>query len=238
MKKFNLGEISKLAWKIRKEAAKKFNCKIMEILWGECFAMAREELEGNIAISFQEWFADYETNQKTYSYILYHSEIIGKNGRFTESQELEAKTTSATWQILPGEEEDIRQEALAKLMELFSRKEILWKQRYYIWSLACFNAIKQANRNRKRCGITVAPEDLQNYRCRQEETTIYGNNSSVSILKLDMERALDEEQLKLVFARSLGYKKYEIADAFNVSRPTLNKRINKIQKIVREECLL
>ena len=35
-------ELIQKAWKIRREAAVKFNCRIMEISWKECLAMAKE----------------------------------------------------------------------------------------------------------------------------------------------------------------------------------------------------
>ena len=33
--------LNKKAWKIRRNAAKKFNCNIMEISWGQCLRLAR-----------------------------------------------------------------------------------------------------------------------------------------------------------------------------------------------------
>lgn len=39
---FNSTQIKK-AWKIRKEAAVKWNCRIMEISWKECIRMAKEK---------------------------------------------------------------------------------------------------------------------------------------------------------------------------------------------------
>lgn len=35
-------EINSKAWTIRKHAAKRFNCKIMEVSWKECLRMAKE----------------------------------------------------------------------------------------------------------------------------------------------------------------------------------------------------
>ena len=39
-----LSKINKAAWKIRKSAAAKFNCPVMEIMWKPCFRQAKEEV--------------------------------------------------------------------------------------------------------------------------------------------------------------------------------------------------
>jgi len=36
-------KINKKAWNIRRNAAKRLNCKIMEVSWGECLRMAKED---------------------------------------------------------------------------------------------------------------------------------------------------------------------------------------------------
>jgi hypothetical protein len=54
---FNSKQIKK-AWKIRKEAAVKFGCGVMEISWKECLKMASEEKtmkEKIIELGGKEW---------------------------------------------------------------------------------------------------------------------------------------------------------------------------------------
>jgi len=38
-------EINKEAWNIRRNAAKKIGCKVNDILWGECYRLAKEKIE-------------------------------------------------------------------------------------------------------------------------------------------------------------------------------------------------
>lgn len=37
--------INKLAWKIRRKAATKYNCKVMTINWGRCYNKAKNTIE-------------------------------------------------------------------------------------------------------------------------------------------------------------------------------------------------
>jgi len=48
--KNRLSEINKRAWEIRKSSAAKFNCPVMQIMWGLCFNQAKEEIEMDIEL--------------------------------------------------------------------------------------------------------------------------------------------------------------------------------------------
>jgi len=56
----------KKAWKIRREAAKKYNCKVMEISWAMCLKMAKEEKEnfGNFNIEIINKIGDVDKKRK------------------------------------------------------------------------------------------------------------------------------------------------------------------------------
>ena len=43
MKNTMQSRINKKAWNIRRNAAQRFNCKIMEVSWKECLRMAKED---------------------------------------------------------------------------------------------------------------------------------------------------------------------------------------------------
>ncbi len=228
MKKQQTGIITKKTWEIRKESAKKFNCKVMEVIWKECIKMAIEERE----ITYKEWLNHYLANEKTYNYILYHGEIISKNGKRTNSQKQEQETTSSTWNILPGEEEDIRQLAHQKILEYFSRKgTIQYQHKYTLWALCCLNAIKQHTRMIKRSKMATNNEIQETgYNDSQEKVPITHNN--FSLLHLDLQSYLTKDQYKICQLLEAGYQKQEIAKIMGISRPTLNSRIKKIQETI------
>lgn len=70
----NLSQINKKAWSIRKAASARYGCPVMEIVWGECFRIAKEvKVEIRIETSSyndrrygRPWIAkvDFATNPK------------------------------------------------------------------------------------------------------------------------------------------------------------------------------
>ncbi len=238
MKKTEIGEITRVAWSIRKEAAKKWNCKVSEITWRDCILQAIHDIQGNQPMTWKQWFAHYQDNTKKYDYILYHNNILQKNGKRSDSQEREAKETSMYYQILHSEEEDVKQLALLKVMEYFERKgTIPFKYRYSLYALQALNAIKQHSRMLKRSRLAINPSDAilhTGYADTGEKIILTDDSQKISefIFKQDIKTCLSDRQQKIVDCYLQGYSKQETADIIGISRQALNSHDHKIKDML------
>jgi DNA-directed RNA polymerase specialized sigma24 family protein len=241
MKKNLMGKITKKAWEIRKYYAKKWNCKVMEIVWKDCIKLAIEavEHEGEI-LSFDDWYTYYNNNIKTFNYILYHNNILQKNGKFTESQKLEAETTSAFYKILEGEEEDIKQETLLRMMKYAKKNNgIPYKYRFSAYALCALNAIKAHNRMVKRSRLAVNPNIPLNtgYGDNSEKILIIEDSTTFSDLRIDMQRTLTDRQIQVCQLLEAGYNLTETAKIMKTSRVSLNRWKEKIRNTLKNDIL-
>lgn len=241
MEKNLMGKVTKKAWEIRKIYAGKWNCKVMEILWKDCFKMAIEavEHEGEI-LSFEDWHAYYNSKQKTFNYILFHNNILQKNGKYTESQKVEAETTTATYQILEGEEEDIKQEALLKMMEYCQKNGgIAYEYRFSVYALSALNAIKAHSRMIRRSRLAVNPNTPMDtaFGDAGEKILIIDDSTTFSDLRLDMQRSLTDRQLQVCQLLEAGYNLTETAKIMETSRVSLDRWKAKIGNTLQQDIL-
>lgn len=237
MVKKNLGTITKRAWEIRKEAAQKWNCKVMEIVWSACFKQAKKEIISNLKLSREEWMEFFTKHEKSMDYILYKNIILVKNGIATESQEMEAETTSAFYQILYRDQEDIKQTALVKIMERLERDgHIDYKYRWSAWSLAALNAAKSYAREVVRSKRSVNDWEY-GYSDSSEKIPIV-RFEEPNFLKMELEECLTERQLKIVSLLQQGYNKTEIADIIGVTRQAVHKNLRKIKAVMLDNGLV
>ena len=237
MTKKNLSAINRRAWEIRREAAKKWNCGVMEIVWSACFKQAKKEIISNLKLSQEEWMEFFTKKEKSMDYILYKNIILAKNGIATESQELEAETTSAFYQILYRDQEDIKQTALVKIMERLERDgSIEYKYRWSAWSLASLNAAK-----------SYAREIMRNKRSSQNYDYGYNDFSEKipvvqfaepNLLRIELQKCLSDRQLKIVSLLQQGYNKTEIADIIGVTRQAVHKNLRKIKAVMLDNGLV
>lgn len=238
MKKTEIGTITRRAWEIRRKAAKKWNCKVSSIIWKDCIAQAIHDIQGNQPMTWEQWFAHYQDNTKKYDYILYHNNILQKNGKMSNSQEREAKETSIYYKILHSEEEDIKQLTLLKVMEYFSKVETIpYKYRFSIYALQALNAIKQHARMLKRSRLAVNPNNAiiqTGYADTGEKIILTDDSDKVAemILKSDIKACLSDRQQKIVDCYLQGYSKQETADIIDISRQALNSHDHKIKDIL------
>lgn len=242
MTKKNLSAINRRAWEIRKKAAKKWNCPVMEIIWKECIQLAIEELKQEEKMSFSEWFKFYEDNQKSFSYIFYHNDIIAKNGKITFDAMQDAQQTTATYNILHSEAEDIKQLTLQKVLEKFSREggSIKYGYRWSVYALAAYNALKEHSRMIKRSKLSLNPNDPMptGFNDSSERIVITDDSKKVNLLKIDLQSLLSDRQLRIISMRESGYNWQEIADSEGISRQAVHKNIRKIRKIMIENGLV
>ncbi len=241
MKKELMGKVTKKAWELRRFYANKYSCKVTVILWSVCFKLAKEtiEHEGEI-LSFDDWFFYYNNNIESFDYILYHNNILSKNGKRTESQKLEAETTSAFYQILEGEEEDIKQETLVRMLEYAQKNGgIPFEYRFSAYALSALNAIKAHSRMIKRSRLAVNPNTPLNtgYGDGGEKILITEDSTTFSDLRLDMQRYLTDKQLQVCKLLEAGYNLTETAKIMETSRVSLNRWKAKIENTLKNNIL-
>lgn len=235
MKKERLAIINQIAWTIRKEAAQKWNCKISAISWKHCIQFAIEELDRQdkeTPITFDQWFSFFQEKEPSFDYILYQKHILTKNRKVTESQEWENDHTTASYKILFEEEEDIRQLALQKVLEYFSRKGTIKKAHIFtIWSIACQNAIIQVARQQQRFHTYSTQQGVLQigYDSTGQTIVIDDDSSRINLLKLDLEKHLDTDDIRIISMLEQGYQKQEIAQALGISRMGLYNREKKLR---------
>ena len=234
MLKLNMSKIMKEAHRMTKELKAKYPEIDYNFQLGLCLQYLIEEEAKNKPMNVNEWVEDYYSNYKAYSYILYHNNILSKNGKFTESQEEEARETSAFYRILPSDAKDIEQLAIQKVLEYFQRQGgyIERKHRFNLWGLCCLNASKQYYRHLARfnsyddnkyknigwVGDTISPVHHDRY----------------NLFDIDIKNMLNDTQSKIIKLLEAGYTKVEIADLLNISRQAVYKNINRIQAKLKE----
>ena len=196
-----------------------------------------EEEKENKEITFDEWFEDYNSNN-LYNYIFYKNNILEKNGKRTVDPKVDANRTSAFYQILPSEAEDIKQLALLKVMERFERVggTIQRKHRFSTWAIACLNATKQHNRHLTRFKA-YNQDNYAQVGWENGQATVLHEDDRTSLFKLDLQSLLTDRQLEIISYLEQGYNKVEVAELVGISRTAIYKNIDRIQSIMVENGL-
>ena len=194
-------------------------------------------------ISFTDWYNNvYLEEPKLFDYLYHKNDILVKNGKITESQLEEFKTTTATYSILNGEEEDVKQEVLLHVMEAFERNGGLIRYGYTFntYVLAVNNAIRKHVRMIKRSRRSLNPNEPMpvGFNDNKERIVITDDKREVSELKLDLENVLTERQLRIIQLIEQGFNQIEIADIVGISRQYVHKERQKIKKIMKDSGLV
>lgn len=216
----------KTAWVIRKKAAEKWSCKVSEIHMGLCLRLAYKHIKGNKNMCFSEWYSYYEAHKKTFDYILYQQVILGKNGKLSISQKFEFSTTSPNYQILVRDKEELENEVILKMIELFNRKTILYKQRYYIYALTCFNVVKAKIRSLRRFGMVSEGENMGVI--QKLDNSSSSNDYDYLLLNMALKEGLDFTDYTICKMREYKFKQQEIAVKLGISRQAVHKREKKL----------
>ena len=234
LKNLNMKEIMKEAHAKTREFVELYGVDYQTQL-GLFISYLIEEEKNNTEITFNEWFEDYQSNN-LYNYIFYKNNILEKNGKRTVDPKVDAKNTSAFYQILPSEAEDIRQLALVKVIEMFERKggTIQRKYRFHTWKLACLNATKQ---HMKGLQDSKYQEDKWTELAWENGQATVLHEDDKSLLKIDLQNLLTDRQLQIISYLDEGYNKVELAEIVGISRQAVHKHINNVKDIMIENGL-
>lgn len=236
MLKMNMSKIMSEAHKMAREIKNKYPDVDYQFQLSLCLQYLIEEEAKNKPMNANEWVEDYYSNYKAYSYILYHNNILSKNGKFTESQEKEAKETSAFYRILPSDAEDIEQLAIQKVLEYFQRQGgyIERKHRFSLWGLCCLNASKQYYRHLARFRSYIEPKYTNIGWCGDSTIPVHNDKYNNIDFNIDSQNMFNDTQSKIISLLKAGYSKVEIADLLGISRQAVYKNLERVRKKLKE----
>lgn len=238
-------EIMQEAHARTKEMKKEYPSIDYQLQLGLFISYLLEEEKNNKDITIDDWIEDYYSNG-LYGYILHKNNILEKNGKRSTSQKVESNT-SAFYNILPSDVEDIEQLALLKVVEKFEREggTIQNKHRFSTWSMACLNATKEYTRNLAKFRPN---QKLETHATNGQEVGWDGENltvttiDNINYLQLELEQLVKDGELsprhkEITDLKDAGYNNTEIADIIGISRQAIHNNINKIQFILIENGL-
>lgn len=230
LKKLNMSKIMKEAHELTRKIKEQYPEVDYQFQLSLCLKYLIEEYR---EMNVSDFIKDYEQNYKKYNYILYHNDILVKNGKITESQEKEQKNTSAFYKILHSHKEDIEQLTLLKIIEYFNKHgNVKYKDRFRLYGLMAFNAIKQYSRQLKRFNSYTDERYINVGWCGDVLSPVYYDEHN--FFDIDIKNMLSSTQNKIIKLLKAGYTKVEIADILRISRQAVYKNIERIRKELKE----
>lgn len=241
-------KLFKEAHKMTREMVDKYGDIDYQTQFGLCLQYLIEESKkvkynDDELIDFTTWYENvYLKEQKLFGYLYHKNDILVKNGKITESQLEEFKTTTATYSILNGEDEDVKQEVLLHVMEAFERNggSIRYGYTFNTYVLCVHNAIRKHVRMIKRSRRSMNPNDsmLTGYNDNKEKIVITNDKREFSELKLDLESILTKRQMRIIQLIEQGFNQIEIADIVGISRQYVHKERQKIKQLMIDHGLV
>lgn len=227
------------AHRMTREIKKEYSDVDYQVQLGLCISYLMEEEKNNREITLKEYFKDMEDNPNYYGYIFYNNNIITKNGRLSDRDNLDRdRDTSANYKIEYGEEEDIKQSVIIKIIEYFQKYGTLkYRHRGTLYGQLLANCLRSHSRQLTR--FRSYNEDRYNFvGYDNDQKTILHHDDNTSLFKLDLLNVLNDRQRQVVSLLEAGYNKIEIADLLGISRQAIHKNINSIKKILIENKLV
>lgn len=246
-------KIFKEAHKMTKEIVEKYNDVDYQAQFALCLQYLIEESKkvkynDDDLINFTTWYNEvYLQEPKLFGYLYHKNDILVKNGKITESQLEEFRTTTATYSILNGEEEDVKQEVLLHVMEAFERNggSIRYGYTFNTYVLCVHNAIRKHVRMIKRSRRSMNPNEPMpvGFNDKQEQVAITDDRREISYLKMDIEKLyndgiLTKRQLRIIQLIEQGFNQIEIADIVGISRQYVYKERQKIKQLMIDHGLV
>lgn len=229
-------KMMKEAHKMAKELKEKYSDINYHYQLGLCIKYLLKEEKLNKMIGLEEYFKDMEQNPGYYSYIFYNNNIIVKNGRLSEDLKRDCKV-SANYRIQYGEEEDIKNSVIVKIIEYFNKhKTLKYRYRGTLYGQLLANVLRGHARHLARFR-SYQDEKYLNIGYSGDSTTILHEDDKTSIFKLDLLNVLTDRQLEIISLLEEGYTKVETASILSISRQAVHKNINSIKKIMIENGL-
>ncbi|NBK77320.1 hypothetical protein D5272_01625 [bacterium D16-76] len=256
-KRFDMGAVMRRAWAIRREAAERYNVKLMDIVWGECIRMAFAEAQGDNAESnaqavINEWQELGEAGQVKIMQACVRKAAKNEIGYSIEDKYLQFNEVPAwglwghgfdeyvneTWLRVAGNLDIDKLTAKNEKRATQAKKPITLVNIVYNAAKAAIQAIYYSDVKHGKASIrTTIGKDGEEYSYIETMAESRRDNTETSAcIKATLQQFIqgrDEKDQTILEAVKDGYTEREIAKFVGMSNVAVHKRIAKMREALR-----
>lgn len=256
-KRLDMGAVMRRAWAIRREAAERYNVKLMEIVWGECIRMAIAEAQGenaeaNAQAVINEWQELGETGQVKIMQACVRKAAKNEIGYSIEDKYLQFNEVPAwglwghgfdeyvneTWLRVAGNLDIDKLTAKNEKRATQAKKPITLVNIVYNAAKAAIQAIYYSDVKHGKASIrTTIGKDGEEYSYIETMAESRRDNTETSAcIKATLQQFIqgrDEKDQTILEAVKDGYTEREIAKFVGMSNVAVHKRIAKMREALR-----
>lgn len=256
-KRLDMGAVMRRAWAIRREAAERYNVKLMDIVWGECIRMAFAEAQGDNAESnaqavINEWQELGEAGQVKIMQACVRKAAKNEIGYSIEDKYLQFNEVPAwglwghgfdeyvneTWLRVAGNLDIDKLTAKNEKRATQAKKPITLVNIVYNAAKAAIQAIYYSDVKHGKASIrTTIGKDGEEYSYIETMAESRRDNTETSAcINATLQQFIqgrDEKDQIILEAVKDGYTEREIAKFVGVSNVAVHKRIAKMREALR-----
>lgn len=256
-KRFDMGAVMRRAWAIRREAAERYNVKLMDIVWGECIRMAFAEAQGdnaevNAQAVINEWQELGEAGQVKIMQACVRKAAKNEIGYSIEDKYLQFNEVPAwglwghgfdeyvneTWLRVAGNLDIDKLTAKNEKRATQAKKPITLVNIVYNAAKAAIQAIYYSDVKHGKASIrTTIGKDGEEYSYIEIMAESRRDNTETSAcIKATLQQFIqgrDEKDQTILEAVKDGYTEREIAKFVGMSNVAVHKRIAKMREALR-----
>lgn len=256
-KRLDMGAVMRRAWAIRREAAERYNVKLMDIVWGECIRMAFAEAQGDNAESnaqavINEWQELGEAGQVKIMQACVRKAAKNEIGYSIEDKYLQFNEVPAwglwghgfdeyvneTWLRVAGNLDIDKLTAKNEKRATQAKKPITLVNIVYNAAKAAIQAIYYSDVKHGKASIrTTIGKDGEEYSYIETMAESRRDNTETSAcIKATLQQFIqgrDEKDQTILEAVKDGYTEREIAKFVGMSNVAVHKRIAKMREALR-----
>lgn len=256
-KRFDMGAVMRRAWAIRREAAERYNVKLMDIVWGECIRMAFAEAQGdnaevNAQAVINEWQELGEAGQVKIMQACVRKAAKNEIGYSIEDKYLQFNEVPAwglwghgfdeyvneTWLRVAGNLDIDKLTAKNEKRATQAKKPITLVNIVYNAAKAAIQAIYYSDVKHGKASIrTTIGKDGEEYSYIETMAESRRDNTETSAcIKATLQQFIqgrDEKDQTILEAVKDGYTEREIAKFVGMSNVAVHKRIAKMREALR-----
>lgn len=256
-KRLDMGAVMRRAWAIRREAAERYNVKLMEIVWGECIRMAIAEAQGenaeaNAQAIINEWQELGEAGQVKIMQACVRKAAKNEIGYSIEDKYLQFNEVPAwglwghgfdeyvneTWLRVAGNLDIDKLTAKNEKRATQAKKPITLVNIVYNAAKAAIQAIYYSDVKHGKASIrTTIGKDGEEYSYIETMAESRRDNTETSAcIKATLQQFIqgrDEKDQTILEAVKDGYTEREIAKFVGMSNVAVHKRIAKMREALR-----
>lgn len=256
-KRLDMGAVMRRAWAIRREAAERYNVKLMEIVWGECIRMAIAEAQGenaeaNAQTVINEWQELGDAGQMKIMQACVRKAAKNEIGYSVEDKYLQFNEVPAwglwghgfdeyvneTWLRVDGNLDIDKLTAKNEKRATQAKKPITLVNIVYNAAKAAIQAIYYSDVKHGKASIrTTIGKDGEEYSYIETMAESRRDNTETSAcIKATLQQFIqgrDEKDQTILEAVKDGYTEREISKFVGMSNVAVHKRIAKMREALR-----